>query len=55
MAPSIIEQYGGELLVRGGEVVTLEGPADNRGTFIIEFPIMERVKNYTTHQSTLRQ
>ena len=40
VAPSIIAQYEGKLLARGGEVVPLEGAADNRRTVIIEFPSM---------------
>ncbi len=45
-APSIIEQYGGKLLARGGEVASLEGSADNRRTVIIEFPSMEKAKSF---------
>ncbi len=46
VAPSIIEQYGGKLLARGGEVVSLEGAADNRRTVIIEFPTIEKAKSF---------
>lgn len=46
VAPSIIEQYGGKLLARGGEVISLEGPADNRRTVIIEFPTLEVAKSF---------
>jgi len=46
VAPAIIEQHGGRLLARGGEVLSLEGPADNRITVIIEFATMEKAKNF---------
>ena len=45
-APSIIEQYEGKLLARGGEVISLEGPTDKRRTVIIEFPTMEKAKSF---------
>jgi uncharacterized protein (DUF1330 family) len=46
LAPSIIEQYGGKLLARGGAVVSLEGAVDNRRTVIIEFSTMEKAKAF---------
>jgi len=46
VAPSIIERFGGKLLVRGGEVASLEGPTENRRIVIIEFPSIEKAKNF---------
>ena len=46
VAPSIIDKFGGKLLARGGEVVPLEGPTENRRIVIIEFPSMEEAKNF---------
>jgi len=46
VAPSIIESFGGKLLARGGEVASLEGPAENRRVVIIEFPSMEKAKRF---------
>lgn len=46
VAPSIIEKFEGQLLVRGGEVTSLEGPAENRRIIIIEFPNLEKAKNF---------
>ncbi len=46
VAPSIIEQYGGKLLARGGEVISFEGPNDNRRTVMIEFSSMENAKRF---------
>ncbi len=42
VAPSIIEKYNGKLLARGGKVVSLEGPEENRRIVIIEFPSLEK-------------
>lgn len=46
VAPSIIDQYGGKLLARGGEVASLEGLAENRRIVIIEFSTMEKAKSF---------
>ena len=46
IAPSIIEKYKGKLKVRGGEVVSLEGPADNRRIVIVEFPSLSEAKKF---------
>lgn len=42
VAPDIIQQYGGQLRVRGGEVATLEGPDEDRRMVMIEFDSMEQ-------------
>jgi len=44
--PAVIEQFGGKFLVRGGELVTLEGPEETRRVVIIEFPSFERAKAF---------
>lgn len=41
VAPAIIEKYKGKILVRGGDVVTLEGPEECRRIVMIEFPNLE--------------
>ncbi len=46
VAPSIIEKYHGKLIVRGGEVVSLEGPDEKRRIVIIEFPSLNDAKNF---------
>ncbi|MBN4082333.1 DUF1330 domain-containing protein [Mariprofundus ferrooxydans] len=46
VAPSIIESFGGKLLVRGGKVASLEGSVENRRIVIIEFPSLEQAKNF---------
>ena len=44
--PALIEQYGGRFLVRGGEVVTLEGDAPASRVVLIEFPSLQRVQDF---------
>jgi len=44
--PALIEQYGGRFLVRGGEVVTLEGDAPASRLVLIEFPSLQRVQDF---------
>jgi len=38
--PPIVEKYHGRFLARGGNVVTLEGPREERRIVIIEFPTL---------------
>ena len=44
--PAAIERFGGKFIVRGGELVTLEGPPETRRVVIIEFPSLERAKAF---------
>ena len=44
--PEAIERYGGKFIVRGGDVVTLEGEPENRRLVVIEFPTLERAKEF---------
>jgi uncharacterized protein (DUF1330 family) len=44
--PAVIAQYGGKFIVRGGEHVTLEGPAETRRLVVIEFPGLEQAKAF---------
>ena len=46
VAPSIIEKYNGKLIVRGGEVVSLEGPDEKRRVVIIEFLSLDEAKSF---------
>ncbi len=46
VAPAIIEKYQGRVLVRGGEVVSLEGPEENRRIVMIEFPTLDQAKKF---------
>lgn len=44
--PAAIARYGGKFIVRGGETVSLEGEAESRRLVVIEFPSLERVKEF---------
>ena len=46
LTPGAIERFGGKFIVRGGEMVTLEGPPETHRVVIIEFPSLERAKEF---------
>jgi uncharacterized protein (DUF1330 family) len=41
LTPAIIEKFGGKFIVRGGDVVTLEGEPETRRIVMVEFPSVE--------------
>lgn len=46
LTPGVIAKFGGRFLARGGEVVTLEGPEERQRVALIEFPSLERAKEF---------
>ena len=44
--PRIIDAHGGRMIVRGGEVDTLEGPEETQRHVIIEFPSSETARAF---------
>lgn len=46
VAPLIIEKFGGKILVRGGEVATLDGAEESCRIVIIEFSNIEEAKEF---------
>ena len=46
VAPLVIEKYNGKILVRGGEVLSLEGIEEKRRIVMIEFPSMEKANEF---------
>jgi uncharacterized protein (DUF1330 family) len=46
LTPAAIARHGGRFIVRGGEITTLEGPAEKRRMVIIEFPTLEMAKAF---------
>jgi uncharacterized protein (DUF1330 family) len=48
--PGVISQYEGKFIARGGEMVTLEGPEETRRVVIIEFPSLEKAKEFFNSQ-----
>jgi len=46
VTPSIIAQFGGKFIARGGKTQTLEGPQENRRVVLIEFPTFELASGF---------
>ena len=46
VTPGIIKKYGGRFIVRGGELVTLEGPEEDQRVVLVEFPSLEKAKEF---------
>ncbi|MEJ2099238.1 MAG: DUF1330 domain-containing protein [Desulfobacterales bacterium] len=46
VTPGIISKYGGKFIVRGGQIVTLEGPEEKWRIVIAEFPDLEKAKEF---------
>jgi uncharacterized protein (DUF1330 family) len=44
--PAAIQRFGGRFVVRGGEMVTLEGPQETGRVVIIEFPSLDQAKAF---------
>ena len=44
--PRLIQQFGGRFIARGGETITLEGPADMPRIVLIEFPSLEQARTF---------
>ena len=46
LTPAAIAKHGGRFVVRGGEVTTLEGPAERDRVVVIEFPSLEAARTF---------
>jgi uncharacterized protein (DUF1330 family) len=46
VTPGIIAKFGGRFIVRGGETVTLEGPEEKWRIVVLEFPDLEKAKEF---------
>ena len=44
--PGAIAKYGGKFIIRAGDMVTLEGPEETRRVVLIEFPSLEKAKEF---------
>src|SRR5262252_689025 len=44
--PDAIARYQGKFIVRGGEILTFEGEPEKRRLVVIEFPTLERAKEF---------
>ncbi len=45
-SPRVVAQFGGRFAVRSSDVVTLEGPAENRRLIVLEFPTIEQARTF---------
>ena len=43
---TIIEQYGGKLIARSENLITLEGPDESRRIVILQFPSVAKAKEF---------
>lgn len=46
IAPGIIKKYKGEIVVRGGEILSLEGNWEPKRVVIIQFPSYKQAKQW---------
>jgi uncharacterized protein (DUF1330 family) len=46
VTPGIIAKYDGRFIVRGGEMVTLEGPEEKWRIVVVEFPDLAKAKEF---------
>ena len=46
VAPEIIKKYGGEIIVRGGEALSLEGSWDPERVVMIKFPTYAKAQEW---------
>jgi uncharacterized protein (DUF1330 family) len=44
--PATIAKFGGRFIARGGQTLSLEGPQETRRVVILEFPSLERAKQW---------
>ena len=44
--PAAIARFGGRFIVRGGAILTLEGPPETRRVVVIEFPSLDKAKEF---------
>ena len=44
--PGVIAKFGGRFIARGGDVHTLEGTEEKRRVVVIEFPSLDKAKEF---------
>jgi uncharacterized protein (DUF1330 family) len=45
-SPGVIAKYGGRYIARGGETIMLEGGDESKRTVIIEFPSLQKAREW---------
>lgn len=48
LTPAAVSAHGGEFVVRGGDLSTVEGPAESRRCVVIRFPSVEAAHAFWT-------
>jgi uncharacterized protein (DUF1330 family) len=46
LVPATLEQFGGQFLVRGGQVDVVEGEWETQRVVVIEFPSLDRARDW---------
>ena len=46
VTPTVVAQFGGKFIARGGKTETLEGPQENRRVVLIEFPTYDLARGF---------
>ena len=46
VTPGILANFGAKFIARGGETVTLEGPEETTRIVIVEFPSLDKVREF---------
>ncbi len=44
--PAAVTKFGGRFIVRGGNIITLEGPEETRRVIVIEFPSLDQAQAF---------
>jgi uncharacterized protein (DUF1330 family) len=54
LTPGAIERFGGRFIVRGGDMLTLEGPPETGRIVVIEFPSLDQAKAFYNSEEYAR-
>ena len=46
VTPGILANFGARFIARGGDTVTLEGPEETSRVVLVEFPSLERIREF---------
>ena len=46
VTPGILAKFGAKFIARGGDTVTLEGPEETTRVVIVEFPSLDKVREF---------
>ena len=50
LTPTIVSRYEGKFLSRGGDRITLEGPEETSRIVLLEFPTLEKAREFYLSQ-----